>query len=174
MLCFYASPRWFYSHLRRGNHPVTDIGGDVSTWWPGSISYQGLEARRSITTRLKQSWSKNWCWSRSNLPERYLFRTDQYSRIIFPLAFILVNCVYWCTVLIWFPPASISEIKQKSLFCIPVHYPVCLAEFQTGRSFYICMKQTIFISHFIITYHHFPRNSMFLNPTLGLLPGHRG
>ena len=27
-------------------------------------------------------------------------RTDHYSRIFFPMAFIVMNCVYWCIVLI--------------------------------------------------------------------------
>ena len=116
MLGFDDSPRWCCSRLRRASPPVSGTGGDVSTRWPGSTSYQGLEALRSITIQPRQCWSKKWCWSRSSLPVRYLFRTDQYSRIIFPLAFILVNCVYWCTVLLWFPPSSFSEIKQKGPF----------------------------------------------------------
>ena len=119
MLCFHVSTRWYYSHLRRGSHLVKGIGGDVSTRWPGWISCQGYEALRFIIIQPKLCSSKNWCWSRSNLPVRYLFRTDQYSRIIFPLAFIVVNCVYWTTVLIWLydflhQQSSISEeIKQK-------------------------------------------------------------
>lgn len=124
MLCFHVSTRWYYSHLRRGSHLVKGIGGDVSTRWPGWISYQGYEVLRFIIIQPKLCSSKNWCWSRSNLPVRYLFRTDQYSRIIFPLAFIVVNCVYWTTVLIWFYDflhqlSSISEeIKQKDLYTL--------------------------------------------------------
>ena len=124
MLCFHVSTRWYYSHLRRGSHLVKGIGGDVLTRWPGWISYQGYEALRFIIIQPKLCSSKNWCWSRSNLPVRYLFRTDQYSRIIFPLAFIVVNCVYWTTVLIWLydflhQQSSISkEIKQKVLYTL--------------------------------------------------------
>ena len=32
--------------------------------------------------------------------QQNIFRTDYYSRILFPAAFIALNCVYWCVVLI--------------------------------------------------------------------------
>ena len=39
----------------------------------------------------------NWIF----IPEIIMCRTDHYSRILFPTAFLLLNCVYWCLVLIW-------------------------------------------------------------------------
>ena len=37
---------------------------------------------------------------RHRVLQQNIFRTDYYSRILFPAAFIALNCVYWCVVLI--------------------------------------------------------------------------
>ena len=37
---------------------------------------------------------------RDRVLQQNIFRTDYYSRILFPAAFIALNCVYWCVVLI--------------------------------------------------------------------------